>query len=95
MLFFFYGIFLSRDQRERLGAFGEPIYDTVRDYITLGHRIVWAVEVDHDIEASLTGIVLEVPENSIPLLDTIETGYKRITVRTTGRREVQMYVAPN
>lgn len=56
---FVYGIFLDKQNRTRYGM-SSPAYDTVKDYITCGDHIVQAFAVPHYMQASLTGLVVNV-----------------------------------
>lgn len=67
-----------------------PKYDTVKDYATYGNHIVTAYHQE-GAGLALTGLTVEVPEKSIPRLDAIESGYKRVTVTTVNGESVQMY----
>lgn len=91
MKFFFYGIFLQKSTREGVGIPGDGKYDTVKDYATWGSHIVTAYE-NPDAGIALTGLVIDVPESSIPRLDAIEAGYERKTITTVRGESVQMYV---
>lgn len=92
--FFFYGIFLNESTRESYNITSEPKYDTVLGYATFGHSIVQAAYIPNS-KLSLTGIVVDVPESSIPSIDRLEGGYDRITVQTTRGQTCQMYVTPS
>lgn len=101
MRFFVYGIFLGQSMRQ---AYGMTVvgYDTVRNYITVGDHIVQACKVDGEVGASLTGLVVDVPErfkspvtnmerDNIERLDALEGGYDRVQVVTTSGVKCWMY----
>lgn len=90
MKFFTYGIFLSYGTRRRYGIIANAHYATVKNYSTFGGHIVQAKPCEGH---TLTGMVVEVPDHIWPTLDAIEAGYDRITIKTTGGEEAQMYVA--
>lgn len=90
MKFFTYGIFLSRSTRKRYGMYGSAQYATVRGYSTVGGGIVEAIPCEGH---TLTGLVVDVPDEVWPILDQVESGYDRITVETVQGDAVQMYVA--
>jgi len=86
---FVYGIFLDAGNRAAYGM-TNPQYETVKGYMTIGGRIVQAVQVS-DERASLTGLLVDVDPEYWGILDQLETGYDRITVTTTGGVEAYMY----
>lgn len=90
--FFFYGIFLDQHTRDNMGIYGTAVYDTVLDYATYGNHIVTAHH-QPGLGLSLSGVVVDVPLTVLPELDELEEGYKRVTIKTVGGREVQMYRA--
>lgn len=70
-----------------------PAYDTVLDYATFGGRIVQAQYIP-DVGLSLTGMVVELPDNyDWRPLDALEAGYKRQLVTTTSGQKCYMYTA--
>ncbi len=89
---FVYGIFLDERNRE-LYNMENPSYDTVKGYITVGEDIVTAVK-SSQYNASLTGLLVDVPIRSFPSIDRLEAGYSRIKVITTGGFEAYMYAEP-
>lgn len=103
MRLFVYGIFLGEGMREAYGMTSRG-YATVKDYITVGEHIVQARRVDPEMNAALTGLVVDVPPtmprpygasgvvDNIKRLDELETGYDRVMVHTTSGQECQMYV---
>lgn len=84
---FVYGIFLSPYMQEVYGL-TDPRYDTVIGYKTVGGHIVAATP---DEKATLTGLVLTVPEANLPAIDKLENGYDRTTVVTTNGHHAYMY----
>lgn len=90
MKFFTYGIFLSSGTRRRYGITANAHYATVRGYSTFGDYIVEAKPCGGH---TLTGMIVEVPDDVWPVLDAIEANYDRITVITTSDEEAQLYVA--
>lgn len=106
MRLFVYGIFLGEGMRR---SYGMTVvgYDTVLNYITVGDHIVQARKVDPDMGAALTGLVVDVPErlevasypgierDNIKRLDSLEGGYDRVEVKTTGGEVCQMYIERN
>lgn len=90
---FVYGIFLDGDNRARY-EMTNPSYDTVPGYLTVGHHIVSAVRTDEN-SVALTGLLVDVPDKIFPYLDSLEAGYYRVKVNTSGGTEAFMYVTPN
>lgn len=76
---FVYGIFLNKDSRERFNM-TNPEYCTVRGYATKGGQIVSAVKDDR---YTLTGLLVDIPDDMWGNLDSLERGYDRIVVETT------------
>ena len=89
---FVYGIFLGKGMREAYGM-TNPQYATVKDYITQGGQIVWAVPVDPEFGTALTGLLVDADPNQWERLDAMEGAYDRVQVITTNGDEAYMYVA--
>jgi len=89
---FVYGIFLSQYNRDAYGM-TNPRYFTVLDYATYGRGIVQA-HYEPGKGLSLTGLLVDVDPSQWEALDRLETGYKRIKVKTYNGVEAWMYVAP-
>lgn len=88
---FVYGIFLSEFWRKDFNM-QNPRYATVKDYITVGGRIVQAVPVDPEVGACLTGLIVEADPKRWKSLDALEGGYDRVVVKTTDNKVAYMYV---
>lgn len=101
---FVYGIFLDQHAREQYGMTGEH-YATVRDYATIGGKIVAAIKANG---YCLTGLVVDVPEkryyppaperpdyelDNWQSLDSLESGYDRVKIKTTDGEKCWLYVA--
>lgn len=91
MKFFTYGIFLDWRTRRRHGLNGLTHYATIQGYSTVGNHIVYAVPTKGH---TLTGLVLDITPENLQTLDGIElgAGYKRVTVKTEGGEDVELYV---
>ena len=89
---FVYGIFLDEHNRQEYGM-TNPRYETVPGYITVGSRIVQAVEVGEP-SIALTGLTVDMNPEGWERLDRLEGGYDRKIVQTTSGEMVNMYVAP-
>ena len=90
---FVYGIFLDQINRDSYFMFN-PRYATVQGYVTRGNRVVTAYPSSNPSDC-LTGLlvdILDTPENW-RMLDGLEFGYDRITIKTTCNNEAFMYVA--
>lgn len=94
MKFFFYGVFLEKAAREQYRITDEPRYATVKNYLTVGDYIVQATSISSNANAALSGIIVDVPEESIERLDELERSYDRVTIETTYGERAEMYVAP-
>jgi len=89
---FVYGIFLGEGARKKYGM-SNPVYSTVKNYITVGHGIVTAVKTNKP-GVELTGLVVDVDPEYWPKIDELEQGYDRIIVKTCFDEEVYMYANP-
>ena len=88
---FVYGIFLSEHNRLAYGM-ANPVYATVKDYITVGNVIVQAIKVP-SIGAALTGLVVDVDPTRWGDIDSLEAGYARVIIKTTDGQFAYMYTA--
>lgn len=88
---FVYGIFLSQRNRDRYGMVN-PVYDTVKDYATVGEHVVEAIHVPN-MGLALTGLVVDMPVDRWPSLDALEAGYVRREVTTVTGETAYMYMA--
>jgi gamma-glutamylcyclotransferase (GGCT)/AIG2-like uncharacterized protein YtfP len=87
---FVYGIFLDAQNRIDYGMHNAR-YATVKNYVTVGNKIVSAYPCDTPAVA-LTGLVVSVDPSYWKDIDALEYGYKRIKVTTTSNEEAFMYV---
>ena len=80
-----------------------PEYDTVKDFLTYGSRIVTAYKQE-DCGLALTGLVVDMPSyiykgneaiDNWARLDALEGGYHRIKVKTVRGVEAYMYAGEN
>lgn len=90
--FFFYGIFIDAEIRKGYGLPEYAKYSTISDYATYGNNIVKAAYTP-SLGLSLTGVLVDVPDEQIEMLDQAERGYDRIEIETHNAK-AQMYVAP-
>lgn len=92
MTLFVYGIFLSAGNRREYGMVN-PSYAVVPDYVTtrVGESIVEAQKVE-GYNLALTGLLVDMPIENLPALDTLEMGYQRILIKTISGRSASMYV---
>lgn len=86
---FVYGIFLNDYNREAYGMSNEA-YATVKDFLTVGDRIVEAVYVP-DVGLALTGLTVDVDPTHWDDIDRLESNYDRVIVSTTGGEKLNMY----
>lgn len=101
---FVYGIFLDQHARDSFGMTGEH-YATVRDYATVGGKVVAATRADG---YCLTGLVVDMPDtrevhwsrhdeptriDNWQGLDFLESGYERVKIKTTDGEKCWLYVA--
>ena len=86
---FVYGIFLDEFNRNHYGM-SNPVYDTVKGFVTKGSHIVQAVRSDDD-DVALTGLTVDMNDDNWLSLDALEGGYDRIKVKTTKGHTVFMY----
>jgi gamma-glutamylcyclotransferase (GGCT)/AIG2-like uncharacterized protein YtfP len=89
---FVYGIFLDEGNRQAYGM-SNPVYATVKDYVTFGHSIVRAAPVAKENGASLTGLLVDVNPEKWADIDDLEYGYRRTMVTTTRGEKAYMYAA--
>lgn len=93
---FVYGIFLGERMRNGYNL-KNPRYATVKGYITVGDYIAQAVPVKSE-DIVLTGLICDVDDltglrNNWEHLDSLESNYDRIRVKTTNNEECWMYAA--
>jgi hypothetical protein len=90
---FVYGIFLNQSNRDDYFMVN-PRYATVKGFVTKGQHIVTAVP-SNDPHVALTGLIVDIldDETNWRWLDSLETGYDRILIKTTSGEVAYMYAA--